>query len=204
MDNNAKPVITSPTASGTTLGVKNEGFNLTYTVTDANGDKVTVKEYLDNVLQRTYTATLGQANTFQAVTVSNFQKILNGTHTITVVANDGKVDSAAYTVSFTKQVTSASVTLERPMEADGLITVCVISVSGSIPVDAEYTVEVTNNAKDDAPVWEDCTAAVWAGINHVFANKTAANGFAFNFRLSVKRGGSGIGGYITSVQGGFQ
>ena len=64
--------------------------------------------------------------------------------------------------------------------------------------------EVTNNALDEAPVWEDCTAAVRAGTNYIFENKTAENGFAFDFRLRVERGESGIGGYITSVQGGFQ
>lgn len=63
---------------------------------------------------------------------------------------------------------------------------------------------MTNNAKDTTPVWEDCTAAVRAGANHVFANQTAAKGFAFNFRLNVSRGENGAGGYITSVQGGFQ
>lgn len=90
------------------------------------------------------------------------------------------------------------------MPADGLITVCVLSVSGYIPGDAVYKVEVTNNALDDAPVWEDCTDEVKIGANHVFANETAANGFAFNFRLDAERGPSGVGGYITSVQGGFQ
>jgi len=65
-------------------------------------------------------------------------------------------------------------------------------------------VEVTNNALDGAPAWEDCTAVVRAEANHVFENQTAANGFAFNFRLAVKRGPGGAGGYITSVQGGFQ
>ena len=40
VDNNAYPVITSDTASGTDLGTKNEGFALTYKVTDADGDRV--------------------------------------------------------------------------------------------------------------------------------------------------------------------
>ena len=53
-------------------------------------------------------------------------------------------------------------------------------------------------------MWEDCTTAVKTGANYVFENKTAANGFAFNFRLTAERGPSGEGGYITSVQGGFQ
>ena len=90
------------------------------------------------------------------------------------------------------------------MEADGAITMCALSVSGSIPADADFTVEVANNALDDTPVWEDCTAAAKLGVNHLFANQTAENGFAFNFRVSVSRGASGKGGYITSVQGGFQ
>ena len=204
VDNNAYPVISSDTASGTDLGVKNEGFVLAYKVTDADGDTVTVKEYLDNVLQRSYTATLGQSNTFQAVTAANYQKILNGAHTLKVVANDGKADSAPYTVTFTKKVTSASITLEEPLDADDAITVMVLNIVGALPVDAVLEVLVTNNAKDAAPVWEDATADIKSGANHVFENKTAANGFAFNFKLTVSRGGSDTGGYISSIGGAFE
>nr|CRY96734.1 hypothetical protein [uncultured prokaryote] len=46
------------------------------------------------------------------------------------------------------------------MTADAPISICAITVAGSIPADAEYTVEVTNNANDSSPVWEDCTYAV--------------------------------------------
>ena len=204
VDNNAYPVITSDTASGTDLGTKNAGFTLAYTVTDADGDTVTVKEYLDNVLQRSYTATLGQSNTFQAVTAANYQKILNGAHTLKVVANDGKADSTPYTVTFTKKVTSASITLAEPLEADDAITVTVLNIVGALPVDAVLKVLVTNNAKDAAPVWEDATADIKNGTNHVFENKTAANGFAFNFKLTVSRGASGQGGYISNIGGAFE
>ncbi len=204
VDNNAYPVITSTTASGTDLGTENEGFALTYKVTDADNDTVTVKEYLDNVLQRSYTATLGQSNTFQAVTAANYQKILNGAHTLKVVANDGKADSTPYTVTFTKKVTSASITLAEPLEADDAITVTVLNIVGALPVDAVLKVLVTNNAKDAAPVWEDATADIKNGTNHVFENKTAANGFAFNFKLTVSRGASGQGGYISNIGGAFE
>ena len=37
----------------------------------------------------------------------------------------------------------------------------------------------------------------------VFTNKTAANGAAFNFRITVERGTS-AGGYISGVSGAFQ
>ena len=204
VNNNTAPEIVSVTAGGTDLGVLTEGFELAYQVTDTDGDAVTAAEYLDGVLQRSHSPTLGDENVFQAVTPANWQTVLNGPHTLKITANDGRADSAPYTVSFEKRVTRASVTLAEPMEADAEITICVLSVSGLIPADAEYTVEVTNNARDDAPVWEDCTVEVKNGANHVFENKTAANGFAFNFRVTVERGASGQGGYITSIQGGFQ
>ena len=201
---NTAPTITGSATHGSDLGTKAIGFNLTYTVADADGDTVTVKEYLDNVLQRSYTATLGQSNTFQAVTAANYQKILNGAHTLKVVANDGKADSAAYTVTFTKLVTEATITLAEPMDADDQISVMVMTLVGSLPADANLKVEVTNNAKDPSPVWEDATADITSKANHIFTNKTAAKGFAFNFRLTVSRGASGQGGYISNIGGAFE
>lgn len=204
VDNNALPVITSSTASGSNLGTKETGFDLTYTVTDADNDTVTVKEYLDDVLKRTYTATLGQSNTVQCVTAANWQKVLNGAHTIKVVANDGKADSTPYTVTFTKAVYEASITLAEPIDADDIITVMVLNILGSIPSDADMEVLVTNNALDDEPVWEDATADIKNGNNHIFTNQTATNGFAFNFKVTVSRGSSNTGGYITNIGGAFQ
>ena len=201
---NTAPTISGSYATGTNLGTKTAGFNLTYTVADADGDTVTVKEYLDNVLQRTYTATLGATNTFQCVTAANFQTVLNGAHTLKVVANDGKADSAAYTITFTKKVTKATITLASALPADDIIQVMVMTLTGSIPADANLKVLVTNNANDSSPVWEDATADIKNGVNHVFTNKTAANGFAFNFKLSVERGASDTGGYISNIGGAFE
>ena len=201
---NTAPTISGSYATGTNLGTKTAGFNLTYTVADADGDTVTVKEYLDNVLQRTYTATLGATNTFQCVTAANFQTVLNGAHTLKVVANDGKEDSAAYTITFTKKVTKATITLASALPADDIIQVMVMTLTSSIPADANLKVLVTNNANDSSPVWEDATADIKSGVNHVFTNKTAANGFAFNFKLSVERGASDTGGYISNIGGAFE
>lgn len=201
---NTAPTISGSYATDTNLGTKTAGFNLTYTVADADGDTVTVKEYLDNVLQRTYTATLGATNTFQCVTAANFQTVLNGAHTLKVVANDGKADSAAYTITFTKKVTKATITLASALPADDIIQVMVMTLTSSIPADANLKVLVTNNANDSSPVWEDATADIKSGVNHVFTNKTAANGFAFNFKLSVERGASDTGGYISNIGGAFE
>ena len=192
-------------ASSTNLGEKNAPFNFGYTVTDADGDALTVTEKLDGKTTATRTgAASGTALTFgQGSTAENFQRILNGSHTIQITANDGK-ESTSLSATFTKSVTSATVTLTTPLAVDGDITVAVLQVTGSIPDDATFKVEVTNNANDPSPVWQDATEEVQKGVNIVFSNKTAANGAAFNFRISVARGASGTGGYIEAISGAFQ
>ena len=202
VDNNTAPVITCSSASGTNLGTKSSGFSISYSVSDADGDSVTVTEKMDGTTKRTFTATDGATNSF-AVTGEYFQKLLNGSHTLVITATDGKA-TTTHTLTFTKSVTTAVITLDEPMTADDKIGICAISVVGSIPSDAEFTVEVTNNANDTEPVWEDCTTESKGGKNYLFRNETATNGFAFNFRVTAKRGSSGTGGYITSIQGGFQ
>ena len=192
-------------ASSTNLGEKNAPFNFGYTVTDADGDTLTVTEKLDGKTTATRTGVAsGTALTFgQGSTAENFQRILNGSHTIQITANDGK-ESTSLSATFTKSVTSATVTLTTPLAVDGDITVAVLQVTGSIPDDATFKVEVTNNANDPSPVWQDATTEVQKGVNIVFTNSTAANGAAFNFRVSISRGASGTGGYIEAVSGAFQ
>lgn len=192
-------------ASSTNLGEKNAPFNFGYTVTDADGDALTVTEKLDGKTTKTRTGVAsGTALTFeQTASAAGFQKILNGNHTITVEVSDGKETTSA-SATFTKAVHAASVTLAEPLTVEGDITVAVLQVTGSIPDDAVFKAEVTNNAKDAAPVWQDVTTEVKKGVNIVFTNSTAANGAAFNFRISVSRGASGTGGYIEAVSGAFQ
>ena len=201
VDNNTTPTIT--TSSAANLGTKSSGFTISYSVDDKDaGDTLTVTEKLDGTTKRTYTATRKTTNSF-AVTGEYFQKITNGSHTMTVTVTDGKA-TVTKTFTFTKAVTAASITLAKPMEADAQITLCAITVGGLIPADAVFKVEVTNNGKDSSPVWEDATTEARNGRNHLFTNQTATNGFAFNFRVTAERGASGESGYIASIQGGFQ
>lgn len=202
---NTPPTITSTSgASGVNLGSKTAAFSFKYTPNDADGDKLTVTEKLDGVVKKTRTnVTSGTQLTFEcASTAAEFQKILNGNHTITIEASDGK-ETATFTATFTKAVHKATVTLKTPLAVSGDITAAVMSVVGQIPAGAVYKVEATNNAKDTSPVWQDVTAEAKSGANIVFKNKTAVNGAAFNFRITVERGTS-AGGYISGVSGAFQ
>ena len=206
-DDGTVSVNTAPTVStdGAALGRKNAAFAWKYTVRDADGDTLTVAEKLDGKTTKTRTGVASGATlTFeQTASAAGFQKILNGNHTITVEVSDGK-DSSSASATFTKDVTSASVTLKSPLAVEGDITVAVLQVTGSIPDDATFKAEVTNNANDAEPVWQDATTEVQKGTNIVFSNKTASNGAAFNFRISVSRGASGESGYIEAVTGAFQ
>lgn len=200
---NSAPTVTT---DGAALGQKNAAFAWKYTVRDADGDTLTVTEKLDGKTTKTRTGVAsGTALTFeQTASAAGFQKILNGSHTITVEVSDD-AETVSTSATFTKNVTGVKVSLTAPLTADDTITVAALQVTGSIPDDAKFKAEVTNNAKDAAPVWETVTD-IQRGesrvfVHHVFTNKTAARGFAFNYKVTIARGASGVGGNITMIGG---
>lgn len=201
IDNNTAPVITSDLSGD--LGEKSEGFTVPYTITDAENQAVTVTEKVGSMVKRTYSPTLGQENTFE-ITGEYFQRILNGAQTVQIVATDSAGKSSTLSLTFTKAVHKAVITLSKPLEVEEQITVAVLSITGDIPADAIQLIELTNNGNDPEPVWEDATADVKVGRNYVFKNKNQSAGWAFNFRVTVERGESGEDGNIVSIQGGFQ
>ena len=193
---------------GNDYGVVSERFTISVKVGDRDNRNLTVKYRLDGTLKRTVPVMLGVATSYYTLTHDfrgdfgdYWHKITNGRHTLTVEVTDG-ASTTSVDLYFTKLVTDAVITLAEPMTATEQITVCIISVDGDIPDDAEMTVEVTNNGNDSSPVWEDATAHALSGMNHAFSNSTQSNGWAFNFRVTVH--GGDTRGYITSIQGGFQ
>lgn len=204
---NEPPEVTSDAgATGAELGEKNAPFTVGYTVTDKDGDPMAVTEKLDGEvkLTRTEVAT-GTALTVEWLSEKvGYQQVLNGAHTLTLTVSDGKT-STDWTATFTKNVTGAKVSLTAPLTADDTITVAALTLEGSFPADMSLTVELTNNALDDAPVWETVTdiqsGESRAFVHHAFANKTAARGFAFNYKVTVARGASGVGGSVTMIGG---
>lgn len=204
---NQPPEVTSDAGeSGAALGEKNEPFALAYTVTDGDGDPMTITEKVNGVaLAVRENVASGTELTVQCLSEKAlFQQILNGENTLVLEVDDGKT-TTEWTATFTKNVTSAVLSLAQPLTADDTITVAALTLEGSFPADMSLTVELTNNALDDAPVWENCTdiqrGESWAFAHHAFTNKTAARGFAFNYKVTVARGASGVGGTITMIGG---
>ena len=133
-----------------------------------------------------------------------YSQVLNGSHTLTIEASDGSLTSTKE-ITFTKNVTGAKVSLTAPLTADDTITVAALTLEGSFPADMSLTVEMTNNALDDSPVWETVTdiqsGESRAFVHHAFTNKTAAKGAAFNYKVTISRGESGVGGSVTMIGG---
>lgn len=203
---NEAPVITSTSGqSGVDLGEKSTTFSIQYTVSDADGDTLTITEKVDGVAKKTReSVTSGSEFTSECVSdAADFQKLVNGKHTITIEVSDGS-DTTVFTAKFTKGVYQASITLDEPLAVEGDISVAILGIVGYIPEDADLLVEATNNANDPEPVWQDVTDEVLTETNIVFENHTNTNGAAFNFRITVERGESNEAGYITSVSGAFE
>ena len=140
------------------LGEKNEPFALPYTVTDGDGDPMTITEKVNGVaLAVRENVATGTELTVQCLSEKAlFQQILNGENTLVLEADDGKT-STDWTATFTKNVTRAKVSLTAPLTADDTITVAAMTLEGSFPADMSLSVELTNNARDETPVWENCT-----------------------------------------------
>ena len=201
--NNAAPVISCGTSS---LGEIAEPFSVTYSVSDEDGDTMTITEKIDGTVIRSYSASSGSSGeqTFNP-SAAQWLTTLNGSHTATITADDGKGGVTTHSISFTRAVYTMSVTLEEPMETDDAITKCVVNIARNLPADAEWSLLVTNNAFDPELIWEDITQYVKNGWNWVFENQTVTSGrYGFNFKLTCTRGASGQGGYVDTISGGFE
>lgn len=205
-DNGAIATTPGITTDATNLGEQNAPFTVAYTATDTGTETLTVTEKLDGEVKQTRTDVApGTALTVDWLAEKvGYQQVLNGAHTITLEVDNGII-SATKTITFTKNVTGAKVSLTASLTADDTITVAALTLEGSFPADMSLTVELTNNALDDSPVWENCTdiqsGESRAFVHHAFTNKTAARGFAFNYKVTIARGASGVGGNITMIGG---
>ena len=205
-DNGAIGSIPSITTDTTDLGEQNAPFTVAYTATDTSTGTLTVTEKLDGEVKLTRTDVApGTALTVDWLDEeAGYQQVLNGAHTITLEVDNG-IMSATKAITFTKNVTRAVLSLAQPLTADDTITVAAMTLEGSFPADMSLTVEMTNNALDDSPVWETVTdiqrGESRAFVHHAFTNNAAARGFAFNYKVTIARGTSGVGGNITMIGG---
>lgn len=221
--NGDPPQITSPLGdSPYDMGDVTEPFAFYYTLTDPDyGDKSSIYEkiefggYLGTIESETNNVASGTNLEFSlfsdaakdaGITLEQFWLVVPHETQLTasVRAEDSHgLESNKYQVLFKKKINETMITLDPPLAVSGSITDGIIYVNGYVPLDAEFSVKVTNNANDEDPVWQDVTADVEAGRVFKFANARTTGGPAFNFQVHAKRGSSNEGGFIDSVVGAF-
>jgi len=199
--NNQPPVISGSNAN---LGTKSEGFTQTYTVTDADGDTVTVEETIDNKTIRSYVVTLGATNTF-SVTGATWLEQSNGSHTMKIKATDSFGNSTTRTYTFAKSVSGFTIQNTEPYSSDTRPTRIKITVTRNIPAKSTFKVYVCNNGYDTSPTWEDATTSVTGGLVHVFENttKTGTN-WGVIIKVVVTRGDGEGACYVSQIGGNFE
>ena len=198
--NNNLPVISGADEN---LGVKNDTFTQTYSVTDEDNDSVTVVEAINGEEIRSHIVNLDQTYVF-SVTGTTWLKLSNGSHTMTITATDSRGGTSVRTYTFVKSVSSLSITT-TPMIASSMPTRISLNVTKNIPVEAIFKVEVCNNGYDAEPTWEDATSAVETSQVHVFTNTSkTADAWAVILKITVDRNGGEGACYISAIGGNFE
>ena len=200
---NTIPMVSAPTLDA---GTPQKGFQMMYTVSDPDGDNVTVEEYLDNEVIRSYVLTSPTSALPYFVTISDtaFAKLKNGKHTITIRGTDAYGASRDCVITFIKNISVIEV-LTAPMVSETMPKRISLSVSKDIPSNAIFKVEVCNNGNDSKPTWEDATSSVIGAMVHVFENtsKTSAE-WAIRIKVSVDRNGASGTCHISRIGGNYE
>ena len=199
--NNRPPVISG--TDGALGSFSTAAPSYEYTVTDADGHQVDVVEMLDGVTLRSYTVTLGHTNTL-TIGSEAWLKVVNGSHTLKIVATDAKDASVSRTLTFTKAVTSVEFEQTLAMEADAMPTKALVNIQGNFPAGCTLQVWICNNGNDASPTWEDITQKARTGQKHYFTNKTkTAAAWGVKVKAKLLRGSATETCYIQSIGGNF-
>jgi hypothetical protein len=195
---------TTDLVDGTNLGTFADAPPvIEFTVSDVDSDNVMIQFRIDGNLTNYFYADMTEGDSY-TIPHNIWIKLLNGVHQLEVKLIDDHGNTVIKTLSFTKAVLKAIVTLQNPLVADERPSVILVSVTGEMPDGSDLLVEVCNNAFDEEPAWEDMTDKVKTGKKYFFTNtdKTADN-WGVNIRVTLERGIATEPVFITGIGGNF-
>lgn len=181
---------TAPIISGNDedLGQKIEPFSIDFSVSDNEGNAITVKTYLNNILKEEYQAEDGAINTF-SVTKDDWFKLNIGQHSIKIEAIDEHGATAVRNYVFSRYDDKIQFTLKNPIETDIMASKILVTPTWTIPAGAIAKVEACNNGFDEVPTWEDITSQVNVSRHYNFTNDTKTDEkWGINIRFTIEKG----------------
>lgn len=150
-----------------------------YIVYDGDDATVTVKEYVNDKLIRTFTATGSQENVLE-IDLETWNGLSTGDNYIKIVVTDDNNSSVTQTKHFNK-IGGIIDLVYTPFGTS--LTTCPKAINVQLdlvkPLDATIQVLATNNANDTQPVWDDITTAALSKHNHIFSNTAKQSGVAY-------------------------
>ena len=159
---------------------------ITYSVSDNEGDTITVTEKLNGEVIRQFTAT---SNTNYTITLTDEFWLTCGknTNTIEISASDVNGGTSYKHITFKRQVNKVQITMKNPIETDVAATKIMVSPDWD-KTGCTGKVEVCNNGFDASPTWEDMTTMAALNRPYVFTNKTkTAAKWGIKIRLTLTK-----------------
>lgn len=168
------------------LGQLTSKPTIRYSVSDNEGDTITVTEKLNGEVIRQFTAT---SNTNYTITITDEFWLTCGknTNTIEISASDVNGGTSYKYITFTRQVNKVQITTKNPIETDVAATKIMVSPDWD-KTGCTGKVEVCNNGFDASPTWEDMTTMAALNRPYVFTNKTkTAAKWGIKIRLTLTK-----------------
>ena len=179
--------------------------DIRYSLSIPDNSLLTSLEKCDGVLQKQREFNTPVEQKVDWLNPAYFLRIPNETdHVVEVEAKSIYDETLTLQTTFTKVLHECVISHKTGFESSTLAQVAALRLIGDIPADARIKIELTNNYKDAAPVWEDGTSLLLSGDNFVLANTTATAGNWYNFRVTLARGISDTPGKLYGIAGTFQ
>lgn len=199
---NAAPVISGTDSD---LGEIEKTLSLPYSATDAEGDEITLSVYLDT--QEMVSPFVAEDNKEYTFTIDKerFARIGKGRHTIKIVAVDALGLKSQRLYTYTAIAKRLIVMDAKIKDSENMPTRAVVSCIADVSVPDIEKMEITNNANDESPVWEDCTEIVNQNRPYYFTNtKKTEDHWGVRQRYTVLEKSSKETTYFSGMGGSYE
>lgn len=208
---NRPPVISDQDRN---LGIMEVPPEVAYSVTDPENNPFTVTEKINGQEIRSYA---GVADRQENLTIpkDKWLRLEPGVqHTLTIEATDNQGMTSTRTYTLTRFVdkiifhgmnySTLDPTIRDKFTTDVAAKRILVSPVWDLPLGANVQVEVTNNAYDVTPTYEDATLVTKMGRAHLFDNtQKTADKWGINFRIRIEKGTAISPIHLKGVGGAF-